>query len=514
MTLLERKEEAAPFIFLDTDKNTLILRRKGSFVDLTEFRFDAVLPSTARQIDVYNTAARAVVMDVLNGFNGTVMAYGQTGAGKTYTLSAKHPTAHGIITAIAGIIPRSAAEIFEKADADREFEYHVSMSYIQIYMEQIQDLLRPESCNMQIREGDNGVFVSGVKDIKVKSVEDCMRLLMLGDQNRCFAFTKLNAHSSRSHAIVILTVEKKPARTLQRTQGYKTSSLTTTHWPNAGSSCFGESQRVLVGKLFLVDLAGSERLKKSGSEGLRASEAMSVNLSLTCLGKCISARTDPNKTHVPFRDSKLTRLLQESLGGNAKTALVINIAPCSEYMQESLSSLQFGSRAMKVATRPILNVEEEFKVLTKSLQETLELQDEKLHSLQVSMLAKEDQLLEARKSLAEKAQQLQELQEQQNSTNLKFVEQMRVKEEGWKQRIAAAMCRLNNVKETTEEVHKRVISLSLSQLSLVSYFCMLQFMLKIDHLQAELLRLKEAANRHSHNSRSSPFHVLSNGFAK
>ncbi|CAK9270181.1 unnamed protein product [Sphagnum jensenii] len=486
MTLLERKEEAAPFIFLDTDKNTLILRRKGSFVDLTEFRFDAVLPSTARQIDVYNTAARAVVMDVLNGFNGTVMAYGQTGAGKTYTLSAKHPTAHGII-------PRSAAEIFEKADADREFEYHVSMSYIQIYMEQIQDLLRPESCNMQIREGDNGVFVSGVKDIKVKSVEDCMRLLMLGDQNRCFAFTKLNAHSSRSHAIVILTVEKKPARTLQRTQG------------------------VLVGKLFLVDLAGSERLKKSGSEGLRASEAMSVNLSLTCLGKCISARTDPNKTHVPFRDSKLTRLLQESLGGNAKTALVINIAPCSEYMQESLSSLQFGSRAMKVATRPILNVEEEFKVLTKSLQETLELQDEKLHSLQVSMLAKEDQLLEARKSLAEKAQQLQELQEQQNSTNLKFVEQMRVKEEGWKQRIAAAMCRLNNVKETTEEVHKRVISLSLSlslSLSALISFIFLHVAIYADHLQAELLRLKEAANRHSHNSRSSPFHVLSNGFAK
>ncbi|CAM6028301.1 unnamed protein product [Sphagnum balticum] len=482
MTLLERKEEAAPFIFLDTDKNTLILRRKGSFVDLTEFRFDAVLPSTARQIDVYNTAARAVVMDVLNGFNGTVMAYGQTGAGKTYTLSAKHPTAHGII-------PRSAAEIFEKADSDREFEYHVSMSYIQIYMEQIQDLLRPESCNMQIREGDNGVFVSGVKDIKVKSVEDCMRLLMLGDQNRCFAFTKLNAHSSRSHAIVILTVEKKPARNLQRTQG------------------------VLVGKLFLVDLAGSERLKKSGSEGLRASEAMSVNLSLTCLGKCISARTDPNKTHVPFRDSKLTRLLQESLGGNAKTALVINIAPCSEYMQESLSSLQFGSRAMKVATRPILNVEEEFKVLTKSLQETLELQDEKLHSLQVSMLAKEDQLVEARKSLAEKAQQLQELQEQQNSTNLKFVEQMRVKEEGWKQRIAAAMCRLNNVKETTEEVHKMVISLSLSLSALIS-FIFLHVAIYADHLQAELLRLKEAANRHSHNSRSSPFHVLSNGFAK
>ncbi|CAK9190666.1 unnamed protein product [Sphagnum troendelagicum] len=445
----QKEEDGAPFIFLDKEKNTVILRRKGSFVDFTEFQFDAVMPATALQVDVYNTAARPVVLDVLNGYNGTIMAYGQTGAGKTYTLSDKLST-WGEITAVEGIIPRSAAEIFERADSDQDYEYHVSMSYIQIYMEQIQDLLRPESCNMQIREGDNGVYVSGIEEIQVKSVEDCMKLLILGDRNRCFAFTKLNAHSSRSHVIVILTVEKKA--------------------------------KVLVGKLFLVDLAGSERLKRSGSEGLRASEAMSVNLSLTCLGKCISARADPNITHVPFRDSKLTRLLQESLGGNAKTSLVINIAPCSEYLQESLSSLHFGSRAMKVATRAIINVEEEFRVLTRNLQETLDLQDEKLQNLEASVLSKDEQLLQAQKSLAEKARQVELLREEQSRFNEKFMEQLRVKDESWKNR-------LENVRISTTDTHEK----------------------KIQYLQGELRKLKEAEIE---DNEPGPLHVLSCGLAK
>ncbi|CAM6020511.1 unnamed protein product [Sphagnum balticum] len=470
----QKEEDGAPFIFLDKEKNTVILRRKGSFVDFTEFQFDAVMPATALQVDVYNTAARPVVLDVLNGYNGTIMAYGQTGAGKTYTLSDKLST-WGEITAVEGIIPRSAAEIFERADSDQDYEYHVSMSYIQIYMEQIQDLLRPESCNMQIREGDNGVYVSGIEEIQVKSVEDCMKLLILGDRNRCFAFTKLNAHSSRSHVIVILTVEKKAKyQTLdQKAELAERRRM---------SSCFLESERVLVGKLFLVDLAGSERLKRSGSEGLRASEAMSVNLSLTCLGKCISARADPNITHVPFRDSKLTRLLQESLGGNAKTSLVINIAPCSEYLQESLSSLHFGSRAMKVATRAIINVEEEFRVLTRNLQETLDLQDEKLQNLEASVLSKDEQLLQAQKSLAEKARQVELLREEQSRFNEKFMEQLRVKDESWKNR-------LENVRISTTDTHEK----------------------KIQYLQGELRKLKEAEIE---DNEPGPLHVLSCGLAK
>ncbi|EFJ28839.1 hypothetical protein SELMODRAFT_92509, partial [Selaginella moellendorffii] len=281
------------------------------------FKFDAVLPPSATQADVYNVSAQAVIQDVLDGYNGTIMAYGQTGAGKTYTLSDMVFDDVGSFHS-TGIIPRSAADIYIRAERDKDHEYRISMSYIQIYMEMIQDLLRPENSNLSIRETEaGGIFVAGIEEVQVKSIEDVMKLLMIGDRNRRFAFTRLNAHSSRSHTIAMLTVEKKAP---------------------------GISEKVLVGKLFLVDLAGSERLKKSGSEGLRASEAMSVNMSLTALGKCISARADPSVLHVPFRDSKLTRLLQESLGGNAKTSLIVNIAPCSEYLQETLSSLQFGAR--------------------------------------------------------------------------------------------------------------------------------------------------------------------------
>ncbi|XP_024400296.1 kinesin-like protein KIN-UA isoform X2 [Physcomitrium patens] len=464
----QREEDGPPFIFLDTEKNTVILRRRGSFMDFTEFQFDAVLPPTALQVDVYNMAARAVVLDVLNGYNGTIMAYGQTGAGKTYTLS-DNLTNGGGVTSVGGIIPRSAAEIFDRAGLDQDYEFHVSMSYIQIYMEQIQDLLRPESCNMQIREGMNGVYVSGVEEVQVKSVEDTMKLLMLGDRHRCLSFTKLNAHSSRSHTIVILTVEKKAK--------YKTSEQKAELADRRRvSSCFVESERVLVGKLFLVDLAGSERLKKSGSEGIRASEAMSVNLSLTCLGKCISARADPAITHVPFRDSKLTRLLQESLGGNAKTSLVINIAPCSEYLQESMSSLHFGSRAMKLTTQAVVNVEEEFRVLTRNLQETVNLQDEKLQHLE------DEQLVQAQQSLAEKARQVELLREEQNRFNHKFMEQLRVKDESWKNR-------LENVRSSATNIHQK----------------------RIENLQDELTRLKNAENQYA---LSRPTHVINNNAAK
>ncbi|OAE35630.1 hypothetical protein AXG93_645s1000 [Marchantia polymorpha subsp. ruderalis] len=491
-TKAEQRDDEGPFIFLDTDRNTVVLRRtlenavvymnisagmcmgfsvevafaipfylnqplsmhvqsgRGSFEAFTEFQFDGVLPSGCQQVDVYNTAARPVVLDVLQGYNGTIMAYGQTGAGKTYTLSDK--LACGGMS-VEGIIPRSAAEIFARAEQDNDNEYHVSMSYIQIYMEQIQDLLRPESCNMQIREGETGVYVSGIQEVEVKSAEDVMKLLLLGDRNRAFSFTKLNAHSSRSHAIVILTVERKA-------KNFSEPASEASDRPHSGSSAgFLEGERVLVGKLFLVDLAGSERLKKSGSEGIRASEAMSVNLSLTCLGKCIGARADPNATHVPFRDSKLTRLLQESLGGNAKTSLIINIAPCNDYLRESLSSLSFGSRAMKVATRAIVNVEEEFRVLTKNLQDTLEMQDERLQSLEASILSKEEQLVQARRSLEERTKQVEMLRKEQNSFNEKFMEQLRLKDDHWSHRLeivrnAAVDSQRKRIRYLQEELEK------------------------------------------------------------
>ncbi|EFN53103.1 hypothetical protein CHLNCDRAFT_26240, partial [Chlorella variabilis] len=287
----------------------------------SEFEFDRVLGPSASQSDVYHAAVKPIVEDVLNGYNGTLMAYGQTGAGKTYSLSS-------IAADAIGMIPRAAAEVFSHVEQDQGHEYTVYMSYVQLYMELIQDLLRPESENLQIRENEGGVFVSGVHQQEVQNITQCLHLLHLGDRNRTTAFTALNAHSSRSHAVVMLTVIKR--RSVSGT---------------------GEAEIQRVGKLFLVDLAGSERLKKSKSTGLRASEAKSINLSLTTLGMCINARADPAATHVPFRDSKLTRLLQDSLGGNAKTSLLVAACDAAEHVVETLQSLQFGLRAMCVRTQ-------------------------------------------------------------------------------------------------------------------------------------------------------------------
>eukprot|EP00897_Mesotaenium_endlicherianum_P005553 jgi/Mesen1/5025/ME000025S04423 len=425
-----KNDVGTPAMEISPDNDRVIIHpyRLG-MIEPAEFQFDAVLPPEAGQGDVYNVAARPIVRDVLNGYNGTIMAYGQTGAGKTYTLSSTIPEQ-------LGIIPRASADVFEMASADSEHDYRVTMSYIQIYMEMIQDLLRPPSSNMQIRENEHGVYISGVHEVEVKKVDDCLRLLALGERNRAFAFTKLNAHSSRSHAIAILTVEKrskkaadhspgreeKPNRPRyqeanqsaeeRRASGGHDNLHSSSTWAKSlrGSDSSAHSpddrrasraaepapqnpeerrmsngylrEKVLIGKLFMVDLAGSERLKKSGSEGVRANEAKSVNLSLTVLGKCINARADPSASHVPFRDSKLTRLLQESLGGNAKTSLVINAAPSTDHISESLSSLLFASRAMQVKTKAVVNVEEDYQHLSASLQETLDEHNDRVHSLE------------------------------------------------------------------------------------------------------------------------------------
>ncbi|BDA45755.1 probable Kinesin heavy chain at N-terminal half [Coccomyxa sp. Obi] len=355
-----RGSETGGAISVAPDNKGIVLYRDQSNVPQSGFEFDKVLREDASQADVFHAAVQPIVGDVMNGYNGTIMAYGQTGAGKTYTLSSVAPDN-------IGMMPRAAAAIFSEIEHDSSNVYTVVMSYIQIYMELLQDLLQPQNNDLQIREGEDGVFVAGVHEVEVKKVEDCLHLLQVGDRNRVFAFTALNAHSSRSHAIVMLTITKRPAAAPQ-------------------NRALG--QKVKVGKLFLVDLAGSERLKKSRSTGLRASEAVSINLSLTTLGMCINARADPNATHVPFRDSKLTRLLQESLGGNAKTSLVIAVANALQHVDETLQSLQFGSRAM----RAVVNEHVDFKVMNAELVAALDKREDKAHLLEATLMAKEEEL--------------------------------------------------------------------------------------------------------------------------
>ncbi|ETO60298.1 hypothetical protein F444_21506 [Phytophthora nicotianae P1976] len=305
------------------------------------FQFDGTLNETCDQQTVYERVAAPIVEDVMAGYNGTILAYGQTATGKTHTMVGPGDLVHGDQR---GLIPRALEDIFICAEKTHsQAKTTVALSYVQIYCERIFDLLEPEtsSSNILVREdADRGVYIDGAAAVYVANVEDCLALMERGNANRAVSSTQMNAHSSRSHAILILRVERKEFAP-----------------PASNDALRSTTQPVIrLSNLYLVDLAGSERVKKARVYGRHISELKSINLSLSALGNCISAlskQSQQNQTsyHVPYRDSKLTRLLQSSLGGNAKTALVVTVTPAVTEAPETLQTLQFGQRAMQVAVR-------------------------------------------------------------------------------------------------------------------------------------------------------------------
>uniref|UniRef100_A0A7N0TCX8 Kinesin-like protein n=1 Tax=Kalanchoe fedtschenkoi TaxID=63787 RepID=A0A7N0TCX8_KALFE len=315
------------------------LRLRKNNWDFDTYEFDEVLTEFASQRRVYEVVAKPVVESVLEGYNGTVMAYGQTGTGKTHTLGRLGEED----TSARGIMVRSMEDILASISPQTD---SLSVSYLQLYMETIQDLLDPANDNIAIVEdpktGD--VSVPGATSVDIRDEHSFMELLRIGEAHRIAANTKLNTESSRSHAILMVHIRKSVVQT-----GAETSS----------SSQLGKSFKPLVrkGKLVVVDLAGSERMHKSGSEGHVLEETKSINLSLSALGKCINALAE-NSTHVPVRDSKLTRLLKDSFGGTARTSLVVTIGPSPRHRGETASTILFGQRAMKVEN--MLKIKEEF----------------------------------------------------------------------------------------------------------------------------------------------------------
>ncbi|EFC35988.1 kinesin [Naegleria gruberi] len=308
-----------------TVKNTVILKREC--YDDREFTFDKVLEPTCSQDEMYKQVGKNIVNDVLKGYNGTVLAYGQTGSGKTFTIfgSSTDPKRiikpnENIIDKYSGVIPRCINQIFEHVqEYSNNTEFRVFVSFMQIYMENIMDLLDASKTNLPIREDPkNGVFVEQLTQVQVNEPYEVMQLIKEGSKNRQVNSTNMNKLSSRSHVILMITVEQKSS----------------------------SDKSVKRGVLHIVDLAGSERVFKSGSEGQRLEEAKKINKSLSALGNCVAALTEENVYHVPFRDSKLTRLLTDSLGGNAKTCLVATIGPSMWNYDESYSTLHFANRAM------------------------------------------------------------------------------------------------------------------------------------------------------------------------
>uniref|UniRef100_A0A8B9GPY2 Kinesin family member 15 n=1 Tax=Amazona collaria TaxID=241587 RepID=A0A8B9GPY2_9PSIT len=301
------------------------------------FTFDYVANMETTQESVFSTVAKNIVESCMNGYNGTIFAYGQTGSGKTFTMMG--PSESGNFThSLRGVIPRSFEYLFflierEKEKAGSGKSFLCKCSFIEIYNEQIFDLLDSASAGLLLREHINkGVFVDGAVEQVLSSAAEAYQVLTMGWRNRRVASTSMNRESSRSHAVFIITVESMEKN--------------------------NEVVNIRSSLLNLVDLAGSERQKDTHTAGMRLKEAGNINRSLSCLSQVMTALVDignGKQRHVCYRDSKLTFLLRDSLGGNAKTCIIANVHPGSKCFGETLSTLNFAQRAKLIKNKAVVN---------------------------------------------------------------------------------------------------------------------------------------------------------------
>uniref|UniRef100_A0A3B3UMK4 Kinesin-like protein n=1 Tax=Poecilia latipinna TaxID=48699 RepID=A0A3B3UMK4_9TELE len=283
--------------------------------------YDQVFPTNTTQEQVYNACAKQIVRDVLGGYNGTIFAYGQTSSGKTHTMEGKLHDPQAM-----GIIPRIAQDIFEHIFAmDENLEFHIKVC---VALQSFLFVLT--KTNLSVHEDKYRVpYVKGCTERFVTSPEEVMDVIDEGKANRHVAVTNMNEHSSRSHSIFLINIKQENVETEQK----------------------------LCGKLYLVDLAGSEKVSKTGAEGSVLDEAKNINRSLSALGNVISALAEGTKSHVPYRDSKMTRILQDSLGGNCRTTMFICCSPSSYNDAETKSTLMFGQRAKTIRNTVTVNLE-------------------------------------------------------------------------------------------------------------------------------------------------------------
>lgn len=321
------------------------------------FTYDYVYGSTGSPSSaIFNDCVAPLVDALFRGYNATVLAYGQTGSGKTYTMGTNY-NGEG---SISGIIPKVMDTIFRKVETTRDStEFLIRVSFIEIFKEEVFDLLDQNSSTLckgegvsaakalgparvpiQIRETvHGGITLAGVTEAEVKTKEEMALYLSRGSLSRATGSTNMNSQSSRSHAIFTITMEQKKMA----------------HFPSDDD--FGDD--ILCAKLHLVDLAGSERAKRTGADGMRFKEGIHINKGLLALGNVISALGDEKKRreggHVPYRDSKLTRLLQDSLGGNSKTLMIACVSPAETNAEETLNTLKYANRARNIQNKAVIN---------------------------------------------------------------------------------------------------------------------------------------------------------------
>uniref|UniRef100_A0A8K9X1M5 Kinesin-like protein n=1 Tax=Oncorhynchus mykiss TaxID=8022 RepID=A0A8K9X1M5_ONCMY len=318
------------------------------------YTFDMVFGPAAKQIDVYKSVVCPILDEVISGYNCTVFAYGQTGTGKTFTMEGERSPNEEFTweeDPLAGIIPRTLHQIFEKL-SENGTEFSVKVSLLEIYNEELFDLLSPcpdVTERLQLFDdprNKRGVIIKGLEEITVHNKNEIYQILERGSAKRKTASTLMNAYSSRSHSVFSVTIHMKEI-TIE-----------------------GE-ELVKIGKLNLVDLAGSENIGRSGAVDKRAREAGNINQSLLTLGRVITALVE-KRPHVPYRESKLTRILQDSLGGRTKTSIIATVSPASINLEETLSTLEYANRAKNIMNKPEVNQKLTKRTLIKEYTEEIE----------------------------------------------------------------------------------------------------------------------------------------------
>ena len=323
-------------IYPDTSQNNL------SFDPKLIYSFDKIFTPKSLQEDIYNSIGSRIVDDIMAGYNGTIFAYGQSGSGKTYTMYGDDIYDEKT----KGIIPRIISEIFGRIEKIEDVDFTVKLSVLEIYKEILYDLFNGKN-NLKIIENKEKIYIENLSQIYLSNLDEFFSYTELSQRNRKVAETKLNHNSSRSHCIMILEVIQN----------------------------FRKKKIIKKGILNLVDLAGSEKVSKTGAIGETLEEAKKINLSLSTLGNVIHALTSKDSLgHIPFRDSKLTRILKESLGGNYKTYLIVTCSPHSFNLDEIISSLNFAKRVKCIKNKYKINIKysyEELQNLVEQLNERL-----------------------------------------------------------------------------------------------------------------------------------------------
>jgi kinesin family protein 4/21/27 len=313
---------------------------------------------------LYDRCVAPLVDGLFRGYNATVFAYGQTGSGKTYTMGSAFTPGMGGAGALRGVIPQVMDAIFGRiAAAPRDIDFSVRVGFVEIHKEEIHDLLctrgGPHPA-VHIREAGGGVCLAGAMEREVKTRQEMVEVLEQGTLLRATAATGMNKQSSRSHAIFTITLEQ---RRLVGPRAGGSGRASATGSPGGDDSSGDEEEEggaeevddsYLCAKMHLVDLAGSERAKRTKAVGQRLQEGININKGLLALGNVINALSE-GKAHVPYRDSKLTRMLQDSLGGNSRTVMIACVSPADVNLEESLNTLRYANRARNIRNKPVIN---------------------------------------------------------------------------------------------------------------------------------------------------------------